>query len=134
MAETRTATQIPQVNQEQGESTMSVLDAEIRQIEQLFRGDGANDLEACRYAYRKIIYAGAMKILRDHPEIIIGSPPDPTSEQQQQQQQQPQQQQQRPASGGGALGNPGRNPVIDGQPPPYRPSAVCQLVCIVLGD
>ena len=106
---------------------MSELDAEIRQIEQLFRGDGANDLEACRYAYRKIIYAGAMKILRDHPEIIIGSPPDPTSEQQQQQQQ-------RPASGGGALGNPGRNPVIDGQPPPYRPSAVCQLVCIVLGD
>jgi hypothetical protein len=129
MAKTRTATQIPQVNQEQGESTMSELDAKTQQIEQLFAGIGASDLEEWRYAYRKIIYAGAMKILRDHPEIIIGSPPDPSSEQQQQQQQQ-----QRPASGGAALGNPGRNPVIDGQPPPYRPSAVCHLVCIVLGD
>jgi hypothetical protein len=137
MLETRTATQIPQANQEQGESTMSELDIGAEQVAQLFRRIGGNNLEESRYAYRKILYAGAMKILRDFPEIIIGPPPDPSPQPQpqpQQQQQQQQQQQEHPAFGGGAGGNPGRGPGTAGEKPPYRPSVVCQLVCIASGE
>jgi hypothetical protein len=125
MLETRTATQIPQANQEQGESTMSELDIGAEQIAQLFGRIGGKNLEESRYAYRKILYAGAMKILRDFPEIVIGPPPDPSPQQQQQE---------HPVFGGGAGGNPGRGPGIAGEKPPYRPSAVCQLVCIASGD
>jgi hypothetical protein len=105
---------------------MSNLDALPEQFDRLLGGIGTEySLEELRYAFRKIIYSGAMKLYKDHPEIIIGPvPPPPPPQQQQQQQPQPQPQQQ----GGG------RGPQTAGQQPPYRPSAICEWVCIALGN
>jgi hypothetical protein len=121
---------------------MSQLDTLPEQFDRLLEGiDSVNSLEEWRYAFRKVIYSGAMEILRDFPEIVVGPPPIPSSEQQQQQKQQQQSQQQeqqqeqrRPPPGGGAtVGKPVRHPIIEGQQPPYRPSAIHELLCISLG-
>jgi hypothetical protein len=96
---------------------MSALDALPGQFDGLLEGIGTEySLEELRYALRKVFYSGAMKLYRDHPEIIIGPPPPPPPPQQQQQQQ------------------GGRGARTDGQPPPYRPSAICDWVCNALGN
>jgi hypothetical protein len=82
-------------------------------------------LEEWRYAYREIIYAGAMRILEEFPEIIIGSPPSPSA--------QPQGQQS-PTRGDPALAGGPRSPRIDGERPPYHPNGIGQIVCIALGN
>jgi hypothetical protein len=108
---------------------MSELDTQTKQIDQYFEGIGAKNLEELRYAYRIVIYSGAMKILRDFPDIIVGPPPAPSSEKQQQQQQQ-----REPGQGGGGGGV--RPPPVysDSTKPPYRPSAILRLACIALGN
>jgi hypothetical protein len=118
VADSRTAEQIPQVNQEQGESTMSDLDTLTEQFERLLEGISTEyTLEEWRYAYREIIYAGAMKILEEFPEIVVGPAPSTPPQQQQQQQQ-----------------GPGFHPAAPGQRPPYYPSSIFHLVCIALGN
>ncbi|MEO7205196.1 MAG: hypothetical protein ABI356_10340 [Steroidobacteraceae bacterium] len=107
---------------------MSELDSLPEQFERILEGIRTNyPLEEWRYAYRKVIYAGAMRILKDFPEIIVGPPPAL-----------PQVQEQRgPTYGGGAQIGGGHNPppkFIDGQKPPYRPSAIIELVCIASGN
>jgi hypothetical protein len=116
--------QIP-INQEQGESTMSNLDTLAEQFERLLEGvSGKYSLAEWRYAYEKVIYFGAMKILEDFPEIIVGPPPPPMESKKGP----------APAHGGPAtLGKP-IHPVIAGQSPPYHPSSIGKLVCIVLGN
>jgi hypothetical protein len=114
---------------------MSELDTLTEQFEGLLEGiRGKYTLQEWRYAYRKVIYSGAMKILEDFPAIIIGPPPPPP----------PQLQEQRaPTHGGGAAkGGPGPHPVVQqppaiiiaGQRPPPYPSSIGELVCIALGD
>jgi hypothetical protein len=94
---------------------MSALDTLPGQFDGLLEGIGTEySLEDLRYALRKVIYSGAMKLYRDHPEIITGQPPPPPQQQQQQQ--------------------GGRGPHTDGQLPPYRPNAICEWVCIALGN
>lgn len=52
---------------------MSELDTLTEQFERLLEGiRGKHSLDEWRHAYRKVIYSGAMKILEDFPEIIIG--------------------------------------------------------------
>jgi len=125
-------TEILKVNQEQGESTMSELDTLTEQFERLLEGIRTKyTLADWRYAYRKVIYSGAMKILEDFPEIIIGSPPQPS----------PQLQEQRAHGGGAPMAGPGPHPgvqqppaiIIAGQRPPPYPSDIGELVCIALG-
>jgi hypothetical protein len=99
---------------------MSALDTLPEQFDRLLEGIGTEySLEELRYAFRKVLYSGAMKLYRDYPEIIVGPPPPrpPPA----QQPQQPQQLQ------------GGRGPHIDGQLPPYRPNAICEWVCTALG-
>jgi len=114
---------------------MSELDTLTEQFERLLEGIRSKyTLEEWRYAYRKVIYSGAMKILEDFPEIIIGPPLQPS----------PRLQEQRaPTHGGGApMGGPGPYPggqqppaiIIAGQRPPPYPSAIGELVCIALGN
>jgi hypothetical protein len=111
---------------------MSELDTLTEQFEGLLKGiRGKYTLEEWRYAYRKVIYSGAKKLLDDFPVIVIGPPPLPQHLQEQQS-----------APPGGGAG--GRGPHPGGQPPPnlspagdkppYRPSAICELVCIVVGS
>jgi hypothetical protein len=104
---------------------MSALDALPGQFDGLLEGIGTEySLEELRDALRKVIYSGAMKLYKDHPEIITGlpapppSPPPPPPPQQQQQQQQ----------------DGDRGARADGQQPPYRPNAICTWVCIALGN
>jgi hypothetical protein len=81
-------------------------------------------LEEWRYAFREIINAGAMKILKEHPEIIVGPPPSPPRELQEQR---------GPTlDDAAAIGRP-RPPRDYGERPPYHPSSVGQIVCIILG-
>jgi hypothetical protein len=123
---TRGVTQIPQVNQEQGESIMTELDKLTEQFDGLLNGIREKySLEEWRYAYRKVIYSGAMKIFKEFPVVIIGPPPPP-----------PQQEQK-----GGAVGSGPefmRNPppiTVLGERPPYRPSCTILLAaCIALGN
>jgi len=106
---------------------MSELDTLPEQFERLLDGiRGKFTLAEWRYAYRKVIYSGARKILDDFPEIVIGPPPPPP-----QSGKGP-----GPAPGGNPAGQqPGAHPVgIAGQPPPYHPSAIHEYLCIVLGD
>lgn len=104
---------------------MSDLDALTEQFQRLL--DGIRDkhtLEEWRFAYRKIIYAGAIKILDDFPEIIIGPAPLPVRSEK---------------KGGPTRGNPvtlgppGHPVGIAGQAPPFHPSAIGELLCVVLG-
>jgi len=109
---------------------MSELDTLTEQFERLLEGvRGKYTLEEWRYAYRKVIYSGAKKLLDDFPVIVIGPPPLPPHLQEQQA---------APAGGGGAGRGPqpGPQPPVNtaGQQPPYRPSVVCELVCIVVGS
>jgi hypothetical protein len=107
----RTATQIPQVNQAHGESTMSELDDITNQLKASLKGIKKKyTLEEWRYAYADIINAGAMKILGEFPDIVTGLPPA------------------RPASIGGP-----RRPGVEGERPPYHPN-VCPIVCMTLGN
>jgi hypothetical protein len=101
---------------------MSELDTLTEQFERLLEGiRGKYTLEEWRYAYRKVIYSGAKKLLDDFPVIVIGPPPLP-----------PQLQEKKgPAPGGGPLPPPSSTA---GEQPPYRPNAVCVLVCTVLGS
>ena len=109
---------------------MSDLDTLTEQFERLL--DGVNteySLEEWRYAFREIIYAGAMKILEEFPEIVVGPAPSTPPQQQQtppQQQQTPPQQQQQQG--------PGFHPAAPGQRPPYYPSGIFHLICIALGN
>jgi hypothetical protein len=104
---------------------MSDLDALTEQFQRLL--DGIRDkhtLEEWRFAYRKIVYAGAMKILHDFPELIVG--PVPLARQS------------KKAAGPTrgeptTIAGPGHPVVIAGQPPPYHPSAIGELLCVVLG-
>jgi hypothetical protein len=107
---------------------MSELDTLAKQFEQLLEGiRDKHSLEEWRYAYRKVIYSGALKIFEVHPEVIIG--PSPATLELQ-------------ARGGPGPGdgprNVGGNPppyTILGERPPYRPSAVIlQAACIALGN
>jgi hypothetical protein len=117
--------QIP-LNQEQGESTMSELDTLTEQFERLLDGIRTkHTLEEWRFAYRKIIYSGGMKILDDFPEIIVGQAPLPPRSE-------------KKAVAAPTRGNPAgiRGPVTGvtyGQAPPFHPSSIGELVCIVLG-
>jgi hypothetical protein len=84
-------------------------------------------LEEWRYAYSKVIYSGAIEILHKFPEIIIGPAPLAPLPLRSEKRADP------------ILGNPGPmgaplHPVIDGQAPPFHPSAIGKLVCIVLGN
>lgn len=106
---------------------MSELDTLPEQFDRLLEGvRGKYTLEEWRYAYRKVIYSGAMRILKDFPEIIVGPPPAPFPEQQQQQ---------RPTVGRGPHGGGDPPPpyFTAGQQPPYRPNAIHELLCIALG-
>jgi hypothetical protein len=106
---------------------MSALDTLPEQFDRLLEGIGTEySLEELRFAFRKVLYSGAMKLYRDHPEIIVGPPPPPPRPAQPQQQQQPQQQPQQQRGG--------RGPHSDGQLPPYRPNAICEWVCTALGN
>jgi hypothetical protein len=104
---------------------MSDLDALTEQFQRLL--DGIRDkhtLEEWRFAYRKIVYSGAMKILDDFPELIVGPPP--------------RARQSKKAAGPTrseptTIAGPGHPVVIAGQPPPYHPSAIGELLCVVLG-
>jgi hypothetical protein len=107
---------------------MSELDSLPEQFERLLGGIGTgNSLEEWRYAYRKVVYSGAMRILKEFPEIIIGPPPPPPQLQRQ------------PGPGPAPGGNPqiggGNRPPYStaGQQPPYRPNAIHELLCIALG-
>ena len=104
---------------------MSNLDTLAEQFEQLLEGvRGKYSLEEWRYAYQKIIYSGAMKILENFPEIIVGPAPMPMESKKGS----------GPTRGDPAtLGKP-LHPVIAGQTPPYHPSSISKLVCIVLGN
>jgi hypothetical protein len=52
---------------------MSELNKLTEEFERLLEGArGKHTLEEWRYAYRKILYAGGMKILEAFPEIIVG--------------------------------------------------------------
>src|ERR1700729_454777 len=63
-----------------GRVTMSALDALPGQFDGLLEGIGTEySLEELRYALRKVIYSGAMKLYKDHPEIITGLPAPPPS-------------------------------------------------------
>jgi hypothetical protein len=93
---------------------MSDLDTLTEQFERLLEGIGTEyTLEEWRYAYREIIYAGAMKILEEFPEIVVGPAPSTLPQQQQ---------------------GPGFHPAAPGQRPPYYPSGIFHLVCIALGN
>jgi hypothetical protein len=105
-------------------STLDELTAEFdRLLATIPRGD--NSLDDWRYAYRKIVYSGAKRILSDFPDLITGPRPLPR-----QFEQGPGS---HPGGGGAAFGGGVVHPVAEGQPPPYRPSAVNQLLCLVLG-
>jgi hypothetical protein len=103
---------------------MSELDTLTEQFERLLEGiHGKHTLEEWRYAYRKVVYFGAMKILGDFPGIILGPAPLPV----------------RSGKGrgpvpAGATTGPVAYPVIAGQQPPYRPSDIGELLCIALGN
>jgi hypothetical protein len=80
---------------------MSELDKLTEEFERLLEGvRGKHSLDEWRYAYRKVLYSGGMKILEQFPEIILGPV----------------------------------HPVSAGPPPPYHPSAINELLCIVLGN
>src|SRR5258708_40208930 len=101
---------------------MSELDTLPEQFDRLLEGiRGKYTLEEWRYAYRKVIYSGAKKLLNDFPVIIVGPAPLPVRSGK------------GPAPAGATTG-PGAYPVIAGEQPPYRPNAVCELVCTVLGS
>lgn len=107
---------------------MSELDALTEQVDRLLENIRTKySLEEWRYAFREIIFSGAMKILDEFPEIIIGPRPESPTQPQQQQQQ-------GPTHGGGSVIGKGPHPLPDGQRPPYYPSGIGQLVCIVLGN
>ena len=96
---------------------MSELDTLTQEFDRLLDGIRTDaSLEEWQYAYRKIIFSGAMKLLENFPEIIIGPPPSPPP----------------PGEEQGSNLRAGAHPITDGQPPPYRPSTICQLVCIVV--
>jgi hypothetical protein len=102
---------------------MSELDSLTDQFERNLKDIQAKyPLEDWRYAMRKIIYFGTMRILQEFPEIAIGPPPKA-------------QDQHGLAHGGAQAGGP-KPPtnVIYGQKPPYRPSAIGELVCIAVGS
>jgi len=104
---------------------MSDLDTLAEQFERLLEGvRGKYSLEEWRFAYRKVVYSGAMKILDDFPELIVGPRPLPL--------------QSKKAAGPTrgeptTIAGPGHPVVIAGQPPPYHPSAIGELLCVVLG-
>jgi hypothetical protein len=102
---------------------MSELDTLVDQFDGLLNGIRTKySLEEWRYAYRKIIYSGAVKILREHPEIVIGPRPAP-----------PRQLPEDPIQEGGGTGKGWQPPppFIDSTKPPYRPSAICELACCI---
>lgn len=105
---------------------MSELDTLTEQFERLLDGiRSKHTLEEWRFAYRKIIYSGGMKILDDFPEIIIGPAPLPRRSE-------------KKAITGPTRGNPAgiggpSHGIIAGQAPPFHPSAINELLCIVLG-
>jgi hypothetical protein len=121
----RTATEIPQVNQAQGESTMSELDDITNKLKADLKGiKNKYTLEEWRYAYANIIYAGAMRILGEFPDIVTGLPPARPA---------PPPEQRGPANPEPASFGAARNPRIDGERPPYHPN-VCPIVCMTLGN
>jgi hypothetical protein len=107
---------------------MSEFDSKTDQMQQLFQGIGGEySLEESRYAFRKLIYFGAMKLLRDFPEIVIG--PEPMQADQGRAGGHPEGSGSAFAGGHGVL-----HPVDAGQPPPFRPSDIGRLLCIALGN
>jgi len=55
---------------------MSELDTLTEQFDRLLEGVRSQyTLEEWRYAYRKVLYSGAMKILKDFPVVIVGEQP-----------------------------------------------------------
>jgi hypothetical protein len=82
-------------------------------------------LEEWRYAYSKVIYSGAIKILEKFPGIIIGPAPFPLQSKEIAE----------PIRGNPTtIGGPLHPVTIAGQAPPFHPSAIGKLVCIVLGN
>jgi hypothetical protein len=108
---------------------MADLDALTNQFAKLL-GSTENEytLAEWRYAYRKVIYSMGLRVLMDFPEIIVGPPPSSVGSTPLMEKGPPGDS---PGFGGG---NPGSHPIIAGQQPPYRPSAIGTLVCLVLGD
>jgi hypothetical protein len=107
---------------------MSELDTLANQLEALLEGVKTKfTLAEWRYASRKVIYSMGLEILEKFPDIVIGQPPIP-------QKGPPQAMRMSSPGGPAASGDPGVHPIIDDQQPPYRPSAVGTLVCLVLGD
>jgi hypothetical protein len=106
---------------------MSELDTLTQEFDRLLESipRGKYSLEEWRYAYRKVVYSGAKKILNDFPELIVGPKPQPM-----QSEKGPGA---HPVAGGLAGGQGVLHPVADGQPPPYRPNAINQVLCIILG-
>lgn len=106
---------------------MSELDTLTEQFDRLLDGiRSKHTLEEWRFAFRKIIYSSAMKILNDVPEIIVGPAPMPLRSE-------------KKGSASPTRGNPAGlggplHGVIAGQAPPFHPSAINELVCIVLGN
>jgi hypothetical protein len=104
---------------------MSELDEVTKQLKAALKGIKEKyTLEEWRYAYADIIYAGAMKILGEFPDIITGMPPARPAPPQEKRGPTPVE----PASFGGP-----RHPGVEGERPPYHPN-VCPIVCITLGN
>jgi hypothetical protein len=102
------------------------LDAVTKEIERLLESVPPNkySLEERRYALRNVVYKGAMKILEDFPDIIVG--------------QEPRSRHASKKRGGPVRGEPDAigipvYPVAEGQRPPYFPSGIHWLLCLSLG-
>jgi hypothetical protein len=107
---------------------MSELDDVTNQLKGGLKGiKDKYTLEEWRYAFADMIYAGAMRIFEEFPEIITGLPPARPAPPA------PLQEKQGPTGIEPAFRGPPRHPGVEGERPPYHPN-VCPIVCITLGN